>query len=242
MAAAGRSRVERLPTAMLKDWMAERHLQEAREVGEAGRARRWQSARARSPARTSGSTGSLVIGREGDLVIADPEISRRHCSRPRRRRNARARRPAVAERHLVEREADRAADAARPGRHDRPGNELDRRRSPARPRAWSPPPAHEDFLHRGNSRCSHAARSSGRSATPGASRPALLVPLILFVLVSAGLEKATHVKGLPDAHDLDVHARDRVRERRDGRSSPTRARRSRRTSRAASSTGSRSRR
>src|SRR4051794_17436893 len=32
MAAAGRSRVERLPTAMLKDWMAERHLQEAREA------------------------------------------------------------------------------------------------------------------------------------------------------------------------------------------------------------------
>ena len=32
---------------------------------------------------------------------------------------------------------------------------------------------------------------------PGSIAPALLVPLILFVLVSAGLEKATHVKGFP---------------------------------------------
>ncbi len=32
---------------------------------------------------------------------------------------------------------------------------------------------------------------------PGSIAPALLVPLILFILVSAGLEKATHVKGFP---------------------------------------------
>jgi ABC-2 type transport system permease protein len=32
---------------------------------------------------------------------------------------------------------------------------------------------------------------------PGSIAPAVLVPLILFVLVSAGLEKATHVKGFP---------------------------------------------
>jgi ABC-2 type transport system permease protein len=31
----------------------------------------------------------------------------------------------------------------------------------------------------------------------GSVAPALLVPLILFILVSAGLEKATHVKGFP---------------------------------------------
>ncbi|MBA3717032.1 MAG: ATP-binding cassette domain-containing protein [Actinobacteria bacterium] len=78
MAAAGRSKIERLPTAMLKDWMAERHLQEAIESGRRG-----------TPALkiTKGPLAGqqltvkdrLVIGREGDLVIADPEISRRHC-------------------------------------------------------------------------------------------------------------------------------------------------------------------
>ena len=35
-AAAGRSRIEKLPTAMLKDWMAERHVQEAREAAKKG--------------------------------------------------------------------------------------------------------------------------------------------------------------------------------------------------------------
>ena len=32
---------------------------------------------------------------------------------------------------------------------------------------------------------------------PGSVAPGVIVPLILFVLVSAGLEKATHVKGFP---------------------------------------------
>ena len=35
-AVAGRSRIEKLPTAMLKDWMAERHVQEAREAAKKG--------------------------------------------------------------------------------------------------------------------------------------------------------------------------------------------------------------
>jgi daunorubicin resistance ABC transporter ATP-binding subunit len=78
MAAAGRSRIEKLPTAMLKDWMAERHLQEAREVAKQG-----TPALAIRKGPLAGQTikveGDLVIGREGDLVIADPEISRRHC-------------------------------------------------------------------------------------------------------------------------------------------------------------------
>ena len=78
MAAAGRSKIERLPTAMLKEWMAERHLQEAKELAKAGTP---------TLAVTKGPLAGkqvqiedkLVIGREGDLVIADPEISRRHC-------------------------------------------------------------------------------------------------------------------------------------------------------------------
>ena len=78
MAAAGRSKIERLPTAMLKDWMAERHLQEAREAakqGVPGLAIR-KGPLAGQDVRM---TENIVLGREGDLVIADAEISRRHC-------------------------------------------------------------------------------------------------------------------------------------------------------------------
>jgi hypothetical protein len=78
MAAAGRSRIERLPTAMLKDWMAERHLQEAREAarqGVPGLAIR----KGPLAGQTVAMTENIVLGREGDLRIADPEISRRHC-------------------------------------------------------------------------------------------------------------------------------------------------------------------
>jgi ABC-2 type transport system ATP-binding protein len=79
IAVEGRSRVERLPTAVLKDWMAERRVHE--HAGAAG---------ARPPGleiREGPLAGqrlaverSLVIGREGvDLVIPDQEISRRHA-------------------------------------------------------------------------------------------------------------------------------------------------------------------
>ena len=54
MAAAGRSRIEKLPTEMLKNWMAERHVQEAREVAKQG-IPGLAIARARWPARTSRS-------------------------------------------------------------------------------------------------------------------------------------------------------------------------------------------
>ena len=78
VAAAGRSRVEKLPTAMLKDWMAERHVQEAREAAKQGTP---GLAIRKGPlaGQEAKVTDNLVIGREGDLVITDPEISRRHC-------------------------------------------------------------------------------------------------------------------------------------------------------------------
>ena len=79
MAAAGRSRIEKLPTEMLKNWMAERHVQEAREVAKQG-----IPGLAIRKGPLAGQdiqiADSLVIGREGDLVVADPEISRRHCA------------------------------------------------------------------------------------------------------------------------------------------------------------------
>jgi ABC-2 type transport system ATP-binding protein len=78
MAAAGRSKIERLPTAMLKEWMAERHLQEAKEAAKVGTP---SLAVRKGPlaGKQVQVENNLVIGREGDLVIADPEISRRHC-------------------------------------------------------------------------------------------------------------------------------------------------------------------
>ena len=79
MAAAGRSRIEKLPTEMLKNWMAERRVQEAREIAKQG-----TPGLAIRKGPLAGQdlqiTDSLVIGREGDLVISDPEISRRHCA------------------------------------------------------------------------------------------------------------------------------------------------------------------
>lgn len=79
MAAAGRSRIERLPTAMLKDWMAERHLAEARESAKQG-VPGLSIRKGPLAGKDVKVTGNLVLGREGDLVIADPEISRRHCA------------------------------------------------------------------------------------------------------------------------------------------------------------------
>ncbi len=78
MAAAGRSRIEKLPTAMLKDWMAERHVQEAREAAKQG-VPGCSIRKGPLAGQDVKIADSLVIGREGDLVIADPEISRRHC-------------------------------------------------------------------------------------------------------------------------------------------------------------------
>ncbi len=79
MAVAGRSRIERVPTELLKDWMAERRLQPT-------------AAEAPGPVMLVVREGQLagqrirldrklVIGREGvDLVISDPEVSRRHAA------------------------------------------------------------------------------------------------------------------------------------------------------------------
>ena len=76
MAVAGRSKIERLPTGLLKDWMAERHLSEARQL------QRPVLAITKGPlaGQRIEVTAKLVVGREGDLVIADPEISRRHAA------------------------------------------------------------------------------------------------------------------------------------------------------------------
>jgi hypothetical protein len=78
MAAAGRSKIERLPTAMLKEWMAERHLQEAKASAKQGTP---TLAITKGPlaGKQLEVTDKIVLGREGDVVIADPEISRRHC-------------------------------------------------------------------------------------------------------------------------------------------------------------------
>jgi ABC-2 type transport system ATP-binding protein len=77
VAVGGRSRIERVPTAYLKDWMAERHAHQAAQGGPptlvvqqgplAGHSFRVDS--------------RIVIGRQGvDMVFDDAEISRRHAS------------------------------------------------------------------------------------------------------------------------------------------------------------------
>jgi ABC-2 type transport system ATP-binding protein len=78
LAAAGRSKIERLPTAMLKNWMAERALQEA----QAQQQRKLTLAVTKGPlAGTNLDIDStVVLGREGDVVIPDAEISRRHAA------------------------------------------------------------------------------------------------------------------------------------------------------------------
>ena len=78
LAAAGRSKIGRLPTAMLKEWAADRHLKDAQAA-----------ANAPTPVlvvtkgplagKTLSVEGPLVFGREGDVVIADPEVSRKHA-------------------------------------------------------------------------------------------------------------------------------------------------------------------
>jgi len=80
MAAAGRSKIERLPTAMLKDWMAERHLQGARESARQLGTPTLTITKGPLAGKQVNVDGRLVIGREGDLVISHPEISRRQCA------------------------------------------------------------------------------------------------------------------------------------------------------------------
>jgi ABC-2 type transport system ATP-binding protein len=79
VAVEGRSRVERLPTGLLKDWRAERRLQEGGAEGAVARTLvvrdgplAGQSVRVET---------SILLGREGvDLVIPDTEVSRRHAA------------------------------------------------------------------------------------------------------------------------------------------------------------------
>jgi ABC-2 type transport system ATP-binding protein len=77
-AAAGRSKIERLPTSMLKNWMADRALQEA----QAQQQRKLSLEFTKGPLAGTALevTSTAVLGREGDIVIADPEVSRRHAA------------------------------------------------------------------------------------------------------------------------------------------------------------------
>jgi hypothetical protein len=79
VAVEGRSRVERLPTSMLKDWRAERRVQE--QSGAAGAA--WPAIAIKEGPLAGQQlevAGSLVLGREAvDLTLPDDEVSRRHA-------------------------------------------------------------------------------------------------------------------------------------------------------------------
>jgi len=79
-AVGGRSRIERVPTEMLKVWMAERRVHQI-EADSAAPA--WALSMREGPlvGQVLRVDGPLVIGREGvDVVIADREISRRHAA------------------------------------------------------------------------------------------------------------------------------------------------------------------
>jgi ABC-2 type transport system ATP-binding protein len=79
VAVEGRSRVERLPTSMLKDWRAERRVQG--QTGAAGAARPAIAIREGPLAGQQLEVAdSLVLGREAvDLTLPDEEVSRRHA-------------------------------------------------------------------------------------------------------------------------------------------------------------------
>lgn len=76
-AVAGRSRIEQVPTWMLKDWMAER---KAHKVVEAGAPTLLYIREGPHAGASLSVDGQLVVGREGtDFVIPDAEVSRRHA-------------------------------------------------------------------------------------------------------------------------------------------------------------------
>src|SRR5262249_3820741 len=77
-AAGGRSKIERVPTSVLRNWMAERALADA----ESQQQRKLSLAVTKGPlaGKTIDVTGTVVLGREGDVVINDPEVSRRHAA------------------------------------------------------------------------------------------------------------------------------------------------------------------
>jgi hypothetical protein len=79
MAVAGRSKIERLPTGLLKDWMAERHLNEALAAAQAQRKPMLALTKGPLAGEEIEVHGQLTFGREGDVVIADPEVSRKHA-------------------------------------------------------------------------------------------------------------------------------------------------------------------
>jgi ABC-2 type transport system ATP-binding protein len=80
IAVEGRSRVERLPTGLLKDWRAERRLQEAAGAGD-GLARTLVVRDGPLAGKSVRVETSVLLGREGvDLVVPDTEVSRRHAA------------------------------------------------------------------------------------------------------------------------------------------------------------------
>ena len=79
-AVGGRSRIERVPTEMLKVWMAERR---AHQIEGEMASPSWTLLMREGPlaGQRLRVVGPIVIGREGvDVVISDPEISRRHTA------------------------------------------------------------------------------------------------------------------------------------------------------------------
>jgi hypothetical protein len=77
IAAAGRSKIQKVPTSILKDWMADRQLKEAKAATKTPTLKITAGPLAGQDLQVE---NSVVIGREGDLVIQDPEISRRHAT------------------------------------------------------------------------------------------------------------------------------------------------------------------
>ncbi len=79
MAVAGRSKIEKLPTGLLKDWMAERHRNEALAAVQAARKTTLVMTKGPLAGQEIDIDGQQIFGREGDIVISDPEISRQHA-------------------------------------------------------------------------------------------------------------------------------------------------------------------
>jgi len=79
MAAAGRSKIERVPTEVLKEFMASRHVQAVKDSVRQFGTPSLSIKKGPLAGTEMNVDGQLVVGREGDLCIADPEISRRHA-------------------------------------------------------------------------------------------------------------------------------------------------------------------